>query len=89
VPAINGALPNRNVRALAWRGDGETWVGTLRGLTIFAADGSHRTLEHATDPSVPESVLAILEVSPQEAWLAGTGGIAVRGPSGNRSMSVA
>jgi signal transduction histidine kinase len=64
------------------------WVGTLRGLTVFAADGSHRTLEQKDDPSVPESVLAILQVSPQETWLAGTGGIGVRAASGNRLLSV-
>jgi signal transduction histidine kinase len=86
---VNDALPNRNVRALAWPAKGETWVGTLRGLTVFEADGSHRTLEHASDASVPESVLAILEVSPQETWLAGTGGIGVRAPSANRLMTVA
>ena len=86
---VNDALPNKNVRALAWPRTGETWVGTLRGLTIFGKDGGPRTLEHTSDPGVPESVLAILEVSPQEVWLAGTGGIGVRGPSGTRLLTVA
>jgi signal transduction histidine kinase/CheY-like chemotaxis protein/ligand-binding sensor domain-containing protein len=76
--AINANLDDTHVRAMIWRSNGELWVATLRGITVFR-DGA--VLEHLTasrNGAVPESVNAVLEVSDDEMWAGGTGGIAVR-----------
>jgi signal transduction histidine kinase/DNA-binding response OmpR family regulator/ligand-binding sensor domain-containing protein len=76
--AISGNLENQHVRAMMWRKNGELWVATLRGISIFR-DGAF--VDRATsrnEPAIPESVNALLEVSDNEVWAGGPGGIAIR-----------
>ena len=55
--AINRELEDPHVRDMKWCANGELWVATLRGITIYRGDAA----EHLKDPALPESVNAILE----------------------------
>jgi signal transduction histidine kinase/DNA-binding response OmpR family regulator/sugar lactone lactonase YvrE len=88
VAAMNAELEDMHVRDMQWLKNGELWVATLRGVTIFRG----ATAEHLTSrrvPAVPESVNAVLEVSGDEVWLGGTGGVAVRRAGKWRRMTEA
>ena len=74
----NSELEDIHVRDMLWRRNGELWVATLRGVTIFHAGQPTQHLSLARNPAIPESVNALLDVADDEVWAAGTGGIAVR-----------
>ena len=78
VDAINSHLENKHVRGMMWRANGELWVATLRGISIYNGDVFQGQLSSRTEPAIPDSVNAVLEVSDDEIWAAGTGGIAIR-----------
>jgi signal transduction histidine kinase/CheY-like chemotaxis protein/ligand-binding sensor domain-containing protein len=78
VEAINVNLENPHVRSMMWRGNGELWVATLRGISIFRDGQFVDRLTSRNQQAIPESVNALLEVSSDEVWAGGTGGIAVR-----------
>ncbi|HJW93202.1 MAG TPA: response regulator [Thermoanaerobaculia bacterium] len=69
--AINRELDNMHVRDMKWRGS-ELWVATLRGITVFRANGA----EHLKSPQIPESINAILFAG-DDVWAGGTGGVAL------------
>jgi signal transduction histidine kinase/DNA-binding response OmpR family regulator/ligand-binding sensor domain-containing protein len=76
VDAWNAQLDDMHVRDMKWLRNGEVWVATLRGVTIFRGN----VAEHLTSkqqPAIPESVNAVLEAG-DEMWVGGTGGVAVR-----------
>lgn len=75
--SINASLDNKSVRSMLWRHGGDLWVATLRGITIFS--GTKPPLRLASDnvSAIPESVNALLEISDDEIWAGGAGGIAV------------
>jgi signal transduction histidine kinase/DNA-binding response OmpR family regulator/ligand-binding sensor domain-containing protein len=79
---INASLDNKHVRGMTWLRDGELWVATLRGISIFRGSAFAGRLTSHEDRAIPESVNAVLEVpgnrSDSEIWAAGTGGIAKR-----------
>jgi diguanylate cyclase (GGDEF)-like protein len=74
---LNRQLPEQNVRVIFWLRNGELWVGTMRGLTIFQK-GAGRTVGAEGAEIVPGSVSSILELTSGEVWVGGTGGIAIR-----------
>ncbi len=86
VERVNQALDELNVRAAAWLSNGELWIGTPRGLTIFR-DQQSRFVAPGEERGVPEQVHAIVEVEPGEVWLGGTGGIGIRSRGGDRFIS--
>jgi signal transduction histidine kinase/DNA-binding response OmpR family regulator/ligand-binding sensor domain-containing protein len=59
--AINRELDNMHVRDMKWSANGELWVATLRGITIFRGGNA----EHLKAPEIPESVNAVLIVERQ------------------------
>jgi signal transduction histidine kinase/DNA-binding response OmpR family regulator/ligand-binding sensor domain-containing protein len=75
---INAALDNMHVRGMTWLRNGELWVATLRGITIFNKNAPPIRLTSARERALPESVNAVLQRSDDEVWTGGTGGIAVR-----------
>jgi signal transduction histidine kinase/CheY-like chemotaxis protein/ligand-binding sensor domain-containing protein len=76
--SINKSLDNEHVRGMMWRRNGELWIATLRGITIFRGNAFADHLSSRTQPAIPESVNALLEISDDEVWVGGVGGIAVR-----------
>ncbi len=86
VERVNEALDDLNVRAVAWLSNGELWIGTPRGLTIFR-DWQSKFVPPGRERGVPEQVHAILEVEPGEVWLGGTGGIGIRSNQDHRFLS--
>ena len=79
IPAadLNAHLVDMHVRGMTWRKNGELWVATLRGVTIYrGSDAEQLTSKRVA--AVPETVNAVLDVSDHEVWLGGTGGVAVR-----------
>ncbi|HEY6214215.1 MAG TPA: two-component regulator propeller domain-containing protein, partial [Vicinamibacterales bacterium] len=74
---INAALPNMHVRGMTWLRNGELWIATLRGITVFS-NGAARQLTQTTNRAMLESVNSILELPNGDVWAAGIGGIAVR-----------
>jgi len=78
VDAINSHLENKHVRGMMWRANGELWVATLRGISIFNNGVFKGQLSSRSEPAIPDSVNVLLEVSDDEIWAAGTGGIAIR-----------
>jgi signal transduction histidine kinase/CheY-like chemotaxis protein/ligand-binding sensor domain-containing protein len=76
--ALNAQLEGTHVRNMRWRQNGDLWVATLRGVTVFRADGGVEHLTSKTNAAIPESVNAVLEVSGDEMWVGGTGGVAIR-----------
>ena len=83
---MNDALDHLNVRAVAWLSNGELWIGTPRGLTIFREE-EIEFVAPGTGRGVPGQVHAIVEVEPGEVWLGGTGGIGIRSDQGHRFIS--
>lgn len=83
--AINAGLDNKHVRGMLWRGNGELWVATLRGVSIFR--GAQVT--RLNDAAIPESVNALLELPNDEMWVGGTGGLAIRRGGKWQRMTVA
>ena len=75
---INPHLDNKHVRGMMWRRNGDLWVATLRGISIFRGANFTGNLTSKSEPAIPDSVNALLEVSDGEIWAAGTGGIAIR-----------
>jgi signal transduction histidine kinase/ligand-binding sensor domain-containing protein len=78
---INVALDDPHVRGMTWLSNGELWVATLRGVSVFRDAGVDR-LTQAQVAALPESVNTVLEVGKGEIWAAGIGGIAVRRDGG-------
>jgi signal transduction histidine kinase/CheY-like chemotaxis protein/ligand-binding sensor domain-containing protein len=76
--AINKTLDYMHVRGMTWRQNGELWIATLRGITILRDAEEPRHINNRNIPAVPESVNAVLDVSDDEVWTGGTGGIAIR-----------
>jgi len=74
--AYNSKLPDLNVKSMIWRANGEIWVGTMRGVTIFRG-ATATTLSQIDDASIPTPVQCMLEIGPDELWVGGTGGIGV------------
>jgi signal transduction histidine kinase/CheY-like chemotaxis protein/ligand-binding sensor domain-containing protein len=72
--AINAGIDNKHVRGMVWRRNGELWVATLRGVSVFR--GAQVT--RLNDAAIPESVNAVLEISDNEMWVGGTGGLAIQ-----------
>src|SRR5205085_5692891 len=76
VDAMNAQLEDMHVRDMKWLKNGELWVATLRGITIFRTNQvAHLTSKRV--PAVPESVNAVLELPDGDVWVGGTGGVAV------------
>ena len=75
---INAHLDNKHVRSMLWRRNGDLWIATLRGISIFRGGSFVGNLTSKSEPSIPDSVNALLEISDDEIWAGGTGGIAVR-----------
>lgn len=78
VPEMNRDLDDLHVRGMTWRRNGELWVATLRGITIFR---NGKPVEHLTsrnERALPESVNAVLELPDDEMWAGGPGGLAIR-----------
>ena len=75
---INASLDNKHVRGMMWRRNGELWVATLRGVNLFRDGALVGRLTSQQEPAIPESVNALLEISDDEVWVGGTGGLAVR-----------
>lgn len=73
---INAALPDRHVRDLLWRSNGELWVATIRGVVAFAG-GRGQVVSPPASSGVPDAVNCLLEVRPDELWLGGFGGIGI------------
>jgi len=76
--AINASLDNKHVRGMMWRRNGELWIATLRGITTFRDGKLVARLTSRDDRAIPESVNALLEISDDEVWAGGTGGLAIR-----------
>ena len=76
--SINVNLENPHVRSMMWRGNGELWVATLRGISVFRDGAFVDRLTSRNQAAIPESVNALLELPGDEVWAGGTGGIAVR-----------
>jgi ligand-binding sensor domain-containing protein len=73
--ALNAKLPDLNAKSIVWRENGETWVGTMRGLTVYR-DGRATLISQSDNAALPTPVLCILEAGPEELLVGGTGGIA-------------
>jgi diguanylate cyclase (GGDEF)-like protein len=69
----NRSLPDLNVKAFLRRGNGEFWVGTTRGLSIFRGDTA---VNLTRKDGIPESVNSLLEADGR-VWVGGTEGISV------------
>ena len=69
----NRSLLDLHVKALLERGNGELWVGTARGLSIFRR-GERVSLTRKD--GIPETVNCLLEKD-GEVWVGGTEGIVV------------
>ncbi len=79
IPAadLNAHLVDMHVRGMTWRRNGELWVATLRGITIYRGiDAEQLTSKRIA--ALPDTVNAVLDVSDDEVWVGGTGGVAVR-----------
>jgi len=70
--AINRELDNMHVRDMKWRSNGELWVATLRGITVFRGNAA----EHLKSPAIPDSVNAVL-FDGDRVWAGGTGAVAL------------
>jgi signal transduction histidine kinase/CheY-like chemotaxis protein/ligand-binding sensor domain-containing protein len=79
IPAadLNAHLVDLHVRGMTWRKNGELWVATLRGITIYRGTDAEQ-LTSKRIAALPDTVNAVLDVSDDEVWVAGTGGVAVR-----------
>jgi diguanylate cyclase (GGDEF)-like protein len=86
VPVINSNLDALHVRAIAWTGDGDMWVQTLRGVSVFRGEHLVEKITHGSEPAFPESVNAVVEAENGDVWVGGVGGIAVRSGSEWRSL---
>jgi len=75
---INAHLENKHVRGMMWRANGDLWIATMRGITIFRNGVFGGQLTSRNERAIPESVNALLEPVDDEIWAAGTGGIAIR-----------
>jgi len=75
---INTHLENKHVRSMMWRANGDLWIATMRGITIFRNGVFGGQLTSRNERAIPESVNALLEPVDDEIWAAGTGGIAIR-----------
>jgi len=75
---INAAIEHMHVRHMAWLRNGELWVSTLRGVTIFRSGNAPQQLSRENNRAMPESVNSVLELPNGDVWAAGTGGVAVR-----------
>jgi signal transduction histidine kinase/CheY-like chemotaxis protein/ligand-binding sensor domain-containing protein len=78
MPAVNAALDDPYVRSISWTREGEMWVGTLRGASVFRGGQPVERLSRPTVPAMPESVNAVLQAQDGAMWLGGIGGLAVR-----------
>ena len=87
--AINNSLDNKHVRAMMWRRNGELWVATLRGVTIFRNAVFADHLTSRSEPAFPESVNTLLETSKGDVWVGGTGNGAVFREGRWQKMTVA
>lgn len=76
VATFNNRLPDLNVKSMIWRANGDIWVGTMRGLTLFR-DGTATTQSKVENDCIPTPVHCMLEIGPDELWVGGTGGIGV------------
>jgi signal transduction histidine kinase/CheY-like chemotaxis protein/ligand-binding sensor domain-containing protein len=76
--ALNASLDNMHVRGMTWMRNRELWVATLRGVTIFRDGKPAEHLTSTINTAIPGSVNAVLQVSADEIWVGGTGGIAIR-----------
>lgn len=74
---LNSRLTNFQVRQLAWPGNGELWVSTNSGVTVFNGN-SAAVLNRQTVPELPVPTDCVLAVGADEIWVGGLGGIAVR-----------
>jgi signal transduction histidine kinase/CheY-like chemotaxis protein/ligand-binding sensor domain-containing protein len=89
VPEINRNLDALHVRGIAWTKEGEMWVETLRGVSVFRNEKDAKLVEKISDtqePSFPQSVNAVVEAANGDIWVGGIGGIAVRSGSSWRSL---
>ncbi len=85
--SINAGLDGKHVRGMTWLRNGELWVATLRGISVFRAGEEPVQLTSKLGPALLDSVNAVLEVSDDEVWAGGTGGIAVRRKGAWRRMT--
>jgi signal transduction histidine kinase/CheY-like chemotaxis protein/ligand-binding sensor domain-containing protein len=76
-PDLNAHLVDMHVRGMTWRKNGELWIATLRGITVYRGTDAEQ-LTSKRIAALPDTVNAVLDVSDDEVWVAGTGGIAVR-----------
>ncbi|HEX3580797.1 MAG TPA: response regulator [Thermoanaerobaculia bacterium] len=79
IPAadLNAHLADQHVRGMTWRKNGELWIATLRGITIYRGTDAEQ-LTSKRIAALPDTVNAVLDVSDDEVWVGGTGGVAVR-----------
>jgi signal transduction histidine kinase/ligand-binding sensor domain-containing protein/DNA-binding response OmpR family regulator len=89
VPSINQDLDNPHVRGIVWTRGGDMWVETLRGVSVFRDEKLIEKITHASQPSFPQSVNAVVEGDDGAIWAGGAGGIAVRTGSAWRAVSMA
>jgi signal transduction histidine kinase/CheY-like chemotaxis protein/ligand-binding sensor domain-containing protein len=78
VDALNANLDDLHVRGMTWMRNGELWIATLRGVTVFRDGVAVERLNSLREKTIPASVNAVLQVSDDEVWVGGTGGLAIR-----------
>ncbi len=74
---LNAHLVDMHVRGMTWRKNGELWIATLRGITVYRGNDAEQ-LTSKRIAALPDTVNAVLDVSDDEVWVGGTGGVAVR-----------
>jgi diguanylate cyclase (GGDEF)-like protein len=84
---LNLLLDEPDVRAMAWVGDGELWIGTSGSLIIRRRDGSVRRFKLGLERNLPETILSIFEAGPGEVWIGGNSAIRVFGPGKDRLLT--
>lgn len=73
---LNRELAAQNVRGMTWLRNGDLWVATLRGVTVFRGERGE-TLAPDPTSGVPASAHTVLEVGDGEIWVGAFGGIGV------------
>jgi signal transduction histidine kinase/DNA-binding response OmpR family regulator/ligand-binding sensor domain-containing protein len=77
-PELSASLDDPYVRTMTWTRDGDLWIGTLRGASVFRGGRLTERLSRAAGGSFPDSVNAVVEARDGHVWVGGIGGVAVR-----------
>jgi signal transduction histidine kinase/ligand-binding sensor domain-containing protein/CheY-like chemotaxis protein len=89
VPEINQNLGALHVRGIVWTSEGDMWVETLRGVSVFRDEKLVEKISDSQEPAFPQSVNAVVEAANGDMWVGGIGSIAVRSGSSWRSLPMA